>query len=1064
MPPAAARALSKKFNLDPSILGAGSAASIELSATTASDVLEAVLKNTPFPDRQIDLAGVAFEAEAGRDVRFNGKKGMVAFRASGGAHARLAVLDKGDEVLDALALQDAARVGLALSDQAGVRYVLFRAGYEIEGQVNGSHPIGMLGSVTFGVEAKRDRLYAVVQRLPREHGANDAIRATLTSFRLPRHVNSANSLHAGALLVAEAEGSVAVRIAAQLGYDFSFVREASALGLTGDIGLKLDVGLKATLGLDVSGRYLVTLDRESLDSNLAQARLRLFKLSKKGWNFGLNLSASVQGVVDILPENVDDLVKAVFGVHGQQVVKDLLLIEKWTDPNSDLSETVAGLVKDTGLDLLKQTTGIDPAKKFNEARAVLLAALKQWDSLPDRVAGQLWSLLESGGLRGNTRQAFEASLGLLAGTNAEGRKKELRRLLEIAGIEDTPAGKILIAAADRGLLNLLDRLDEVQNVSAKILQILNGGVIERLQEFIEKKLQLDQVRKAVTETDFARIEGWLVNRLSTFLDRKLRFEDLDEIKNAINAVITKRQEIYEKARNALARRYDFSLAYAYQRTTEQTALIDVTFDLLQPKAVALMKEVLQDSQLDNLLIKQVQGVTLHQGVLTHEITRRSSVEVNIPYYDFRTDRLNRTLASVRAVDEGGRVLFYELDSKDNIAVRNRMKSQLALAAAIPLSEGGAVRVHSAASATWAYQYRMAHENIRRTELERQLGPLVATYFPEHFGAGGQSSFSTWLTDFDRRVEEELGRPTDDFGDVLLSLDVTVPASAIQSWLEPRNEQDLRAAAMSISRRLQAGLKDVIPFHYFQDVNRLRQDLPAAALLVYAAIPLSTNIRVVGGTARLNADLFDSKEKKVHWDWRDPQKRRLMVFHPQTRTRLAVLIAAARERLVSSKPSEAAFFDPEELDDFISSSGWEELDGHLGSLLRLEDIIVTGAAEALKEIQGFHKHKQTLPSKAIARLAEFGAEVTRTYNERLASRYGSESLRPLGSMLFLEASRMLDPALAAMRPDALLSLTVLREDRTFSLPKFLEGEIPKTEEIAVAQRLLSSGTQPRLADL
>jgi hypothetical protein len=38
---------------------------------------------------------------------------------------------------------------------------------------------------------------------------------------------------------------------------------------------------------------------------------------------------------------------------------------------------------------------------------------------------------------------------------------------------------------------------------------------------------------------------------------------------------------------------------------------------------------------------------------------------------------------------------------------------------------------------------------------------------------------------------------------------------------------------------------------------------------------------------------------------------------------------------------------------------------------------------------------------------------------------------------------------------MLSLTVLKEERTFALPKFLDGETPKKEDIAVAQRLVSA---------
>lgn len=1048
--------LTRKFNLDTSTLVPGSAASIEISGTTAADVLQAVLANSPFPDRRIDLGGVAFEAEAGRDIRFNAAKGAVAFRASGGAHARLAVLNTGEEVRGALPLADAGEIGLAFTDQQDMRYLLFVAGYEVEGNVDGSHPIGMLGSVTFGVEARREQLYAVIHRFPRDLGANTAIRAMVSSFRPPRHVNSESDLQPGTMLVAEVEGSVAVNVAAKLGYDFTFVREASALGLTGDIGLKLDAGLQATIGLEASGRYLVTLDRESVDANSAEVRLRLFKLSKKGWNFGLNLSASVQGVADGLPENVDGLVKAVFGIHGQQVVKDLLLIEKWTDPNRNLSDTVAGLARDTGLDLLKTTTGVDPQQNFNQARTVLLKALKQWDSLPARVSGTLWALLESGGLQGQTRKTLVASLSLLAGTREDARKKELRRLLQSVGIEDTPSGRLLAAVADRGLLDLLGRSEEVRSVASNILQVLDGGVIEKLQQFIEEKLNIDQVRNVITRADFNAIEGWLVNRLSTFLDRKLRFEDLDEIKNAINAVIRKRQEIYEQARNALARRYDFSFAYAYQKATQRTALLDAKFDLKKPKAAELMKAVLQESRLDVLLVNQVDGVTLQEGVLTHEITRRGSVEVNMPYYNFRSDKLNQSLASVRAVEDRGRVLFYELDTKDDVSIRNRMRSQLALAAAVPVQTAGALRIYSEVTAQWAYQYRMARENMRRVELERQLGPFVDRYFPEQFAQGGPSSFSTWLTDLDRCVEDVLGRPTDDFGDVLLALEVTVPAKAIRSWLAPRNAEDVRAASMAVSRALQAGLKELVPFHYFQDVNRLRQNMPAAALLLYAAIPPSTNIRVSGRATGLNADLIDKKEKKVHWDWRDPDKRRRMVFHERTLQRLAVLIAGARERLLAAgQASEAAFFAPDELGDFIASAAWEELDGHLGALLRLEDIIANGAAASLKEIQGFREQQAAVPSKAIERLAEFGAEITRTYHERLSSRYGTEALRPLGSMLYLEAARTLDPELASTRPSAMLSLTVLKEERTFALPKFLDGETPKKEDIALAQRLVSS---------
>jgi hypothetical protein len=79
---------------------------------------------------------------------------------------------------------------------------------------------------------------------------------------LPRQVRSAADLAPGALLVSEIVGSLAVKLAASAGYDFSFVREARALGFTGDVGLRIEAGIQATLGLEMSGRYLVSFTRE----------------------------------------------------------------------------------------------------------------------------------------------------------------------------------------------------------------------------------------------------------------------------------------------------------------------------------------------------------------------------------------------------------------------------------------------------------------------------------------------------------------------------------------------------------------------------------------------------------------------------------------------------------------------------------------------------------------------------------------------------------------------------------------------------------------------------------
>src|SRR5262249_55492106 len=155
-------------------------------------------------------------------------------------------------------------------------------------------------------------------------------------------------------------------------------RQANLLGIPRSLGVKIDAGLKATFGFNASGQFLVVIGRERTDQVV---RLRLFKQAARGFDFGLNLNVGVTSQAD-LPSDLDDFVKAVFGVHGQQVLNDLRLIEQWTDPTRDLGDTVARLINKTGLALLTKATGIDATTEFEKARQLVLKAFQEWDSMP----------------------------------------------------------------------------------------------------------------------------------------------------------------------------------------------------------------------------------------------------------------------------------------------------------------------------------------------------------------------------------------------------------------------------------------------------------------------------------------------------------------------------------------------------------------------------------------------------------------------------------------------------------------------------------------------------------
>ncbi len=92
--------------------------------------------------------------------------------------------------------------------------------------------------------------------------------------------------------------------------------------------------------------------------------------------------------------------------------------------------------------------------------------------------------------------------------------------------------------------------------------------------------------------------------------------------------------------------------------------------------------------------------------------------------------------------------------------------------------------------------------------------------------------------------------------------------------------------------------------------------------------------------------------------------------------------------------------------------------------------------------------------AINRFADFGADLTNTFNNKLSSVYGDDALRTLSSAVLLEASRAIDPGSSTQPPKAMLSLLTLVNGHAFNLDDFVAGEMPPKAQIAVGQTLVN----------
>jgi len=1058
----ASKPITVKFDRNKKFLAGGAAAGLSFNASIFPDVALALASNSPFPQRQIELGNAQVNASASKDVKFGNQSSSVTFSGSASAFAKLGVYFDPKQMLAALQLDDDIAPGMNVASDANSLFVALRWGYDLAASTKGALALGAPGAITFSATGSREAKYAVVRRFDKTTGALDSLTETVNSWMLPSQVDSLDDFRPGTWLVAEIDGSIAANLGAQFGFDFNWIRQAQLGGLSGDIGLRLQLGIAVALGFQASGKYALVIGRDSLDDANKQLRLRLFKQRMKGWNFALNARAMVQPQT-FLPADFDDFVKAVFGVYGPQVVKDLALVKQWTDPNQSLPDLLSGVGIDYAKQLLQEVTGLDPEALFNEAKTRLAGFLDLWNQLPHDVATRLWKIVE----RETNLDALKGELTAIrdiaqkiAGANQDTVKGILADVLKNVSFFQTPLGGWLESAAGGRLLTALTSLNEfkqlqkIAGMTSDILtkDILSGNPIDsilvKLQQYVSKRLNLAEVEKIIDQASFDKADAWLKAKLSAFLGKQLDLTAVNQIRGTINTLIGQGEAFYAKAVKALGSKYNFQFSYAYQSATTSTALLDIVFDFNQPVADSL-KQALSGNY-DTLLVNQIPGVSLGQAVLTHEIKRNSHIEVSLPFYNSTIDHINQSLAKLTVADEDeGRLLIYELDADDIVTVKNKRDSRLAIGGflKVPANE---VRVYSTDALNYSYSFKQVKGDMKRADLQFQLKPYVDLYFPKTFQqtADAAGSFVTLIGDLDRTIDEIEPNGTDNFGNTLVSLQVSLPSVVASAWLKaPQDKASPRY--MDMSRRLQMKLKQLIPYYYFQNVKKYGDIAPATVLLVYAALPVSTSAKLINDQFTINTDT------DVYWNFPAPEFRRAMVSHPRTLARLSADLVRVNELLLAyGMGGTAGFFTPDRAEVLQNEAMQGTNDALLRSLLFVEADIVRGAHKAAQQLAAFTSTAGSKPSEAIEALAEFGTEITETFNNNIRSLFGGDRIRPLGTMAFIEAASALDPALGVVEPVATMDLIVVKQQSQFQLPTFLEGAAPDNSDIVIRQRFVN----------
>jgi hypothetical protein len=1033
-------ALDKKF-------GAGS---IDLDVSGNTDLLKALLDaNAALPAGDVVLLGgqlavgeniTVGPAKVGFSADLNASVGV--FSTPGALRgALLAKADLVSEIADAIEFHG----------DAGSRFLLLRWGYDIAGTAAGSVALGASASLNFHANAGRKGFYAVVQTVASDAKAKASLGNLVSSWRLPSQIQDIADLPPATTVISEVDGSFGLSAKVTFGYDFNWLRAVEGLGLKGDIGLKLKAGLSASIGFGLSGKYAVFLSREDASRKI---RMRLFKLKVNDWNFGFDASLLATPVTPPLPENFDDLLRAVTGTHGQQIMKLLGRVEDWADPTKPVFGPFVNLADSEAQKLLESLTGVsDLSAAFDDVKGRIQKLFGLWEALPQTVTQLIWSKLpapaEISSIAGIAKK--------VAGLTEDSLGELLASSLSNVSFLNTTEGKTLEALAAKGLFAALDdsgALQDIQKAAGKVGEVLDGSALQnlltKLQDAVNTRLDLKKIESVVDQTTFDSLDTWLKARLEDFLEHRLvgaqGVAELKKLQAGLKAILDKKDELYAKALAAIKRDYEFSIHATYQKTETTSALLDVLFDFDAPGSEAGLglKQALA-GKFDQLLTETPAGVKVTDGVLAFGIHKESHVSISLPYFSTSSTHVNDALAQLQVVSEDAGGLVFSLSATDLYTVKNDYSSALTVALSIPAKGKNGVNVHSDERASYRYDLKINTPDLTQKAFGLQYAPYADAYFSREFSKT-PGTFNDWVAE----ITPAGGR----LGNSLVSLSLAMPPAALRAWLNaPANQKDPVYKRMSMA--LQRQFKQTLHDAFFKDVHKYKDvsgDTAARAVLSFCSIPPFSDAELTNhGT---DIELLDEKAegKTIYWDYRDRgvnifhvDLREKVLFHRQTQLKLQELLTIARARLTEAGDPDRvlSFYSPESAGQILGAALHGKL---LDSLFPVEANLVEQARGAGIKMGSFKQNSFANPEQARRDLAQFGQKLSDDFNDNLKVFAVGNALLPLGTAIYTAAVGALD-ASAAVPVAAMFTVQSLKPGVSTLTPG--DSDILRTERVVHA---------------
>ena len=154
-----------------------------------------------------------------------------------------------------------------------------------------------------------------------------------------------------------------------------------------------------------------------------------------------------------------------------------------------------------------------------------------------------------------------------------------------------------------------------------------------------------------------------------------------------------------------------------------------------------------------------------------------------------------------------------------MAEKNCRNSRLAVRATIPVRPGTGVRVRSAESIGYSHGFRQAVRHMELRPARRYC--RTCTYL--RLRSAPIRRRAPGFADLDKQIDQLEFNGTEN-GNTLVSLELATPASVAGAWLDaPADKKS--PAYKDMSERIQAKLKEILPFYAFADPKPSRRSAP-----------------------------------------------------------------------------------------------------------------------------------------------------------------------------------------------------------------------------------------------